>query len=176
MGLDKPSELAASARVARQLRLITASLYSAEADKKWEAVRALGELAARPDLLDDGRLRELLRRYFWSLNSESGAVPFGLPEAIGEALAQRPALQPEFLPLLCSLAYQGEMSQTGAILCGVIWALGRVGSAVAGCDPDAVTALRNLAANAPETQARQLARWALEQIEKGGQATCGQAG
>jgi len=151
--------------ISRLLRRLSGQLYSAAPEEKWRAVQALGALAARPDLLGDERASELLRRYFWSLNPESGAVPLGLPEAIGEMLAMRPGLQDEFLPLLCSLAHQEALAQTGPILRGVIWALGRVGPPVAECDPEAVRALRAMAGGHPEAETREAAARALGEIE-----------
>ena len=66
------------------------------------------------------RLQDLLRRLFWALNDESGAVPYGVPEAIGEILAVRPACQREFLPVLCSMLTHEEMIQTGPIERGIV--------------------------------------------------------
>ena len=83
---------------ARTLRYLSGRLYSEDADMKWRAVRALGALAADPALLSEEELTELLRRYLWSLNDESGAVPFGVPEAVGEILARRPSLQEASAP------------------------------------------------------------------------------
>ncbi|MBM3746568.1 MAG: hypothetical protein FJW34_12300 [Acidobacteria bacterium] len=153
----------AAAQPARVLRYLTGRLYADPAEK-WRAVRALGELAAAAGLLSDERLGELLRRYFWALNDESGAVPWGIPEAIGELLAVRPSFQRDFLPLLCSLAHQDEVFQTGPILEGVCWALGRVGPPVAACDPEAVAALRDAAAH-PDAGLREAAAAALARIE-----------
>lgn len=166
MDLDDYQELLRQAAIApaRVLRLISGRLYSADPEQKWRAVRALGALAAQPGLLSDQKLSELLRRYFWALNSESGAVPFGLPEAIGELLAARPALQADFLPLLCSLAHREETLQTGAILRGVLWALGRVGPPAAAADPALLEALRTMAREHPVDETRRMAQVALAQI------------
>ncbi len=135
--------LCAQARVrpAAVLRFLTGRLYSADQAEKWRAVRALGELAGDREITPDDKVRELLRRYFWALNDESGAVPYGIPEAIGEILARRRELQAEFLPLLCGLATDPAMLQTGPVERGVFWALGRVGPPVARCSGTAVQAL-----------------------------------
>jgi len=153
-----------AAQPARVLRYLTGRLYNADPEEKWRAVRALGQLAAAPGLLSDERLGELLRRYYWALNDESGAVPWGIPEAIGELLAARPAFQRDFLPLLCSLAHQEEVFQSGPILQGVFWALGRIGPPVSACDPEAVAALREAAAH-PDPGLREAAAAALARIE-----------
>jgi hypothetical protein len=146
---------------ARTLRYLSARLYSEDADVKWRAVRALGTLAADPALLADDKLAEQLRRYFWALNDESGAVPFGIPEAIGEILARRPSLQKLFLPLLCSMIQEEEVVQAGAIERGIIWAIGRVGVPAAHSAP----ALLRLRDAHPDPETRRVAAWALRSLE-----------
>jgi hypothetical protein len=152
---------------ARMLRHLSGRLYSADPDVKWRAVRALGALAADAALLTDERLAEQLRRYLWALNDESGAVPFGVAEAIGEILARRPSLQEAFLPLLCSMTAEEEVSQTGPIERGVIWAIGRVGASALICDPDVLPRIRSLAESHPDQETRQVASWALRRLEGG---------
>ena len=161
---DHPGLLRLSRRApARTLRYLNGRLYSADADTKWRAVRALGALAADPDLLSDEKLTEQLRRYMWSMNDESGAVPFGVPEAIGEILARRPSLQPAFLPLVCSMTHEEDVIQTGAIERGVLWAIGRIGGAALACDPDLLRILR-AAEEHPDPETRRVAAWALGRL------------
>ena len=145
----------------RVLRFLVGRLYGEE---KARAVRLLGELARDEELLPADQLVELMRRFFWALNDESGAVPFGIPEAIGELLAQRPQLQAEYLTMLCGLLTSEEMSQTGPIERGAVWALGRVGRPVAVRSPEGVEALQRLAADHPEPETRRAAEQALRQI------------
>lgn len=152
-------------RPGRVLRFLVRRLYSPAAPQKWRAVRALGVLAAAPGLLDPERTRDLLRRFFWSLNDESGAVPFGIPEAIGEILAVRPEFQPEYLPPLCCMVTDAEMIQTGPIEQGVLWALGRIGPPVADCSPQAVRGIGAAAGRHTEAETRRTAAWALARIQ-----------
>jgi hypothetical protein len=154
----------ARANTAKVLRYLSGRLYSSDEEEKWRAVRTLGMLAADPALLPDDRLAELLRRYFWSLNDESGAVPFGIPEAIGEILARRPDMQNGFLPMLCSLIKEEEVFQTGAIERGVIWALGRVGPAVSASSPETVLIVEEAARKHPDPETRKAAAWALSRF------------
>jgi hypothetical protein len=148
----------------RVLRHLIGRLYSAEEIEKWRAVRALGSLAGNREIVTGEKLRELLRRFFWALNDESGAVPYGVPEAIGEVLAVRPELQEEFLPNLCAMVTEEEMSQTGAIERGVFWALGRVGSPVARCSTEAAEIVVRAAQAHPDATVRETARWAAAQL------------
>lgn len=170
LAADDPSALfeLARQRPQRLLRYLSGRLYSRDEGDKWRAVRALGAVAGAPGLLDGQRCNELLRRFVWALNDESGAVPFGVPEAIGEILAARPELQPAFLPILCSLVTEPEMAQTGAIERGAIWALGRVGAPVAATAPEAVAALARLAESHPDPATRTEALRSLKSITAGG--------
>ena len=156
---------AARKRASKVLRFISGRLFSADADEKWRAVRALGAVVADPELVPDKTVNEMLRRFFWSLNDESGAVPYGIPEAIGEVLHRRKEFQKEFLPILASMMTSDEMSQTGPIERGVIWGLGRVGAPVAEVSPEAVEAIRTLSQKSPDKDARETASEALKRIE-----------
>lgn len=157
--LDTAAE--ASARV---LRFLSGRLCSAQESEKRKAVWGLGVVAADRQLVGPVRATEMLRRFFWALNDESGAVPFGLPEAIGEILAVREELQEPFLPMLCSLLTGEETSQTGAVERGVMWALGRVGAPVARCSKEAVEALAAAAKSHPDPQTREVAARSLKMI------------
>ncbi len=149
---------------ARVLRYLSGRLFSAKEEEKWRAVQALGMVVADEEIVSPQKATELLRRFFWTLNDESGAVPYGVPEAIGEILAVRPELQGEFLPILCSLATNEEMTQTGAIERGVLWALGRVGAPVACCSPEAVEALQKVAQMHPDHETREIAAQSLASL------------
>lgn len=140
-------------------------LYGAEVEK-FRAVRALGHLVRDPTLVPEDRVRELMRRFVWALSDESGAVPFGVPEAMGVIMVERREFQDPFLGVLCGMLTNEEMSQTGAIERGVIWALGQVGRPVAACAPDAVDAIARAAREHPEAETRAAAAEALERIRR----------
>jgi AraC family transcriptional regulator of adaptative response/methylated-DNA-[protein]-cysteine methyltransferase len=113
----------ARAQSGKVVRYLSGRLYSADEVEKWRAVRAFEHLAP---VLTEEKATELLRRFFWALNDESGAVPYGVPEAIGAILAVRPELQAQFLPILRSMVTEEDMLQTGPIEKGVLWALERI--------------------------------------------------
>ena len=153
-------------QVARVIRYLNGRLYSGDAGEKWQAVRALGALLRDRELVDDRRATDLLRRFVWALNDESGAVPYGMPEAIGEVLAVRPEFQQAFLPILCSLLTEDDMSQTGPVEQGALWAVGRVGRPVSEYSSEVVSAVRAAAEKHPDLETREVAVWALERIER----------
>ena len=142
---------------ARVLRYLSGRLYSDSEVEKWRAVRALGVVVADGQIVSSQQATELLRRFLWALNDESGTVPYGIAEAMGEILAIRPELQGDFLPVLCSLVTTEGMFQTGAIEHGVLWALGRVGQPVARCSPEAVEAVRVASMTHPDPETREIA-------------------
>ncbi len=155
---------AARDRVSRVVRFLSSRLYTPEEHVKRKTIRALGVVAADKSLLDHERTSDLLRRFVWALNDESGAVPYGMPEAIGEVLAARPEFQEAFLPILCSLLTEDDMSQTGPVERGAIWAVGRVGAPVAVYSQDVVEAVRRAAESHPEPDTSAVARKSLTAI------------
>ncbi len=155
---------AAKGGMGRTLRYLRGRLSSTDKALKSKAIRSLGIVVGADGLMQQERVRELLRNLFWAMNDESSAVPFGVPEGIGEILAVRPELQAEFLPMLCSLAYQEDFLQTGPIERGAYWALGRVGAPVAACSPEAVQAVAHAAEHHPDPETRKIASWALSKF------------
>lgn len=156
---------AARASPGQTLRYLVRRLCSVDEHEKWRAVRALGHLVSDRSLVSDDQVRELLRRFLWSLSDESGAVPWGIPEAMAEVLVARPEHQPAYLPILGSCLASDDMAQTGAIERGVLWALGRLGPATAEHAPHALEALRSAAAGHASEQTRRVAQNALLAVE-----------
>jgi len=156
----------AQAQPAKTLRYLVGRLYTAEEGSRQKVIQALGEVTREPGVFSEEKTRGLLRRFFWWLNDESGAVPFGIPEAIGVVLAARPELQQEFLPLICSMAHHPDLLQAGPIERGVFWALGHIGRPAALCSPEAVKAVAYAAQQHPDAQTRITADWALSRMEE----------
>ena len=155
----------AATRLWRVLRYLVGRLCSADESEKWRAVRALGFLAGDPARVPKGQLTKLLSRFVWAFNDESGAVPLGIAEGMAEVLAVRPELQKCYIPILGSCLTSDDMFQTGPIERGVLWGLGRLGTAVAHYAPDAVEAVRRAASDHPESETRRVAQEALRAIE-----------
>jgi len=154
----------ARARPGRVLRFITGRLYAADEEQKWRAVRAIGLLAREPGLLTEARVLDLLHRFLWALNDESGTVPFGVPEAMGEILAARPEHHLSILPILCGMLTEDETFQTGAIERGIYWALGRIGPGVLAHCPQVLHLVATAAREHPDPETRATAAAALGQL------------
>lgn len=149
---EDPTAILALARqrVGPVIRYLNGRLYSADEHEKWRAVRALGMVVGEPDLLSDAKVEDLLQRFLWALNDESGAVPFGVPEAIGEVLAVRPRFRGQVLPVLCGMLTEDDTYQTGPIERGIYWAVGRIGPEVTRYCPGVRAVVAHAAAHHPD--------------------------
>jgi hypothetical protein len=153
------------AQSTKTLRYLIGRLYTPEDESRQQITQALEVVVSDPEILGEGKIRDLLHRFLWWLNDESGAVPFGIPEAIGVVLRARPELQRDFLPLICSMTYDPELLQTGSIERGIFWALGHIGPPAAVCSPDAVRAVADAARQHPDSNTRATAAWALSRLQ-----------
>jgi rubredoxin len=94
---------------------------------KWKAVTALGHLSAQLFPKDPESVRKVIRQLIWNLNDESGGIGWGMPEALGEILAEVPALQREYLSLFTAyISEAGCFLENPHLQKGVIWGLGRI--------------------------------------------------
>lgn len=143
------------------IRYAQGRLYSADPDEKWRAVSILGALVREPGLLPDSKVEDLLQRYLWALNDESGNVPFGVPEAIGEIVSGRPIFSAQVLPVLCGMLTEEETFQTGAIERGIFWALRRIGPSVLRHCPGIRSVVADAAERHPDPDTRQVAETTL---------------
>jgi hypothetical protein len=145
------------------LTALVSTLSAGEPLAAWRAVTALGRAAAAVAGQDAEAGREIMRRLAWSLNEESGAVPWGAPQAMGEIMARSPELAPEFANLLLSYVSPCENQLDFApLLAGALWGVGRLARARPGllrarCAEAPAAALLEH----PEPAVRGHAAWAL---------------
>lgn len=59
---------------------------------RWRATEALGRVAAEKAKTNLEAVKDLITRMLWSMNDESGGLGWHAPEAIGEVLANVPAI------------------------------------------------------------------------------------
>jgi len=154
-------------------RFLTGRLYAADEHEKWRAVHMFGVLARQPALFTDGRLADLLARFLWALNDESGTVPFGVPEAIGEIVAARPEHGARVAPILCGMLTEDDTFQTGPVERGIYWALGRIGPVVLSHCPGVLAVVRASAREHPDLETRAAA--ALDRLDPAPSRTSGRA-
>lgn len=102
-------------------------LCSGRPDIRWKAVAALGHVADRLAHRHPESAREIMRRFLWQMNEESGGIGWGVPEAMGEAMARNPMLAKEFGNILVSwLCPGGNYLEHDPIRASVVWAIGRM--------------------------------------------------
>jgi hypothetical protein len=71
-----------------------------------------------------------MRRMIWNLNDESGGIGWGLPEAMGEALARHEGLAHEYVNILVSYIMEdGNFLEHEPLQRGVLWGLARLAQA-----------------------------------------------
>ena len=66
------------------------------------AATALGLTTARLAEREPEAARNIIRRFMWHMNEESGNIGWGIPEAFGESLAASPLLAKDFHRVLAS--------------------------------------------------------------------------
>lgn len=102
------------------LRTLTSLLFDRDELIVWRTIEAFRPAAARIAPSNRNSLKRQLRRFFWMMNDESGALCWHAPEAIAETLVGAPSLANEFGVLL--LSYLDEEPFEA----GVRWAITRL--------------------------------------------------
>jgi len=108
---------------AQTLRYIQMYLFEdINSPLRWEAIEALGYLAKEYGVKEELAYRNVIRRFLWAMNDESGNVPWSSPEAMGSIIANQPELFGEYTPMLITNALDNPMCHRG-----MLWAVGRIG-------------------------------------------------
>jgi hypothetical protein len=97
-------------------------LYHPDPLVKWRTVTAMGAVLEKlADTSLEGA-RVVMRRLMWSLNDESGAIGWGAPEVMGEAMARSEILANEYAAILGSYADPaGNFIEHVPLQRGVLW-------------------------------------------------------
>ncbi len=97
---------------------------------KWHAVSGFGILTKILSENDTEKIRIILRRCIWMLTEESGGIPWGIPEVIGEILANNERMASEFSNMLFSYVYNSEGPENylehTPLRTGVYWGIYRL--------------------------------------------------
>ncbi len=131
---------------------------------RWKAVAALGFVTDRLAREKPESAREIMRRFLWQMNEESGGIGWGVPEAMGEAMARNPMLAKEFGSILVSyLAQGGNYLEHDPIRAAVVWGIGRMAQTQLAIAAPAKADLV-LSLNSDNRVERAYAAWALVQM------------
>ena len=105
-------------------------LCSMDPQIRWRAVKAVGEVVKNIAKEDMESARVIMRRMIWNLNDESGSIGWGLPEAMGEAMARNRRIAGEYADILISyIRPDGNYLEHEKLQRGVIWGIGRLAHA-----------------------------------------------
>lgn len=144
-----------------------AALVSADQEIKWRAVEAMGEAVARLAAADPETAADVMRRFIWNLNEESGASAWGFPEAMAESMARDRYLAREFGHILASFINPEGLYLDNPILQkGVIWGMGRLAAIDRGPVLEAAPLVAGFL-HSDDPELRGLAAWALGLVDPG---------
>jgi hypothetical protein len=102
-------------------------LYHGDAQVRWYAIVAMGEVVSKLAAAEMESARVIMRRLMWNLNDESGGMGWGSPEAMGEIMARHDVLAREYASILTSyLNPDGNYLEHEGLQVGLLWAIGRV--------------------------------------------------
>lgn len=131
------------------------------------AAVGLGAVCARMAETSIERAREIVRRYMWHMNEESGNIGWGIPEAFAETLVASPALAQEFyrvfISYVISLNKDDNFCDHAILRRSCYWGIGRF----AGARPDLGEYARPWLLKGltdEDAQCRGLAAWAIGQL------------
>jgi hypothetical protein len=102
-------------------------LCSMDPQIRWRAIQAIGAVVPNIAREDMESARVIMRRMIWNLNDESGGIGWGMPEAMGEVMAQHEGLAREYVMILKSyIRTDGNYLEHEPLQRGVLWGLGRL--------------------------------------------------
>ncbi|WP_088227995.1 DVU0298 family protein [Desulfosporosinus sp. FKB] len=102
------------------LRQLMARIYVKDGLIFWRAVEALGVVTHALEQDEKNVAVEILRRYFWMLNDESGGTAWNSSEAIGSIITHCPVTCGKFNWMLSGLLEDDSLRD------GVLWGLGQM--------------------------------------------------
>lgn len=102
------------------IRNLMSRIYIKDGLIFWRAVEALGEAASKIEKKEPGYAAELVRRYFWSLNEESGGTAWNASEAIGSIIYHNPEECSHFNWMFSALLEDESLQE------GVLWGLSQL--------------------------------------------------
>jgi len=163
--LEAVAELATERR--RVLGGLIALTYDPDLQVVWRAIEAMGMSVDEVARSDKAYAKEHMRRLYWLITEEAGAVFWRAPECMAECCVRRPTLFKSHVPIAFHLVETLEEEDLEHFRPGTLWAIGRL-IAVAGEDLHAVLPLVVEALDRPDPQARGMAVWCLGEVGETG--------
>jgi hypothetical protein len=111
----------------RVISPLISCLFHGDEKVRWHAVSALGAITATLAENNLEAARTIVRRLMWSLNSESGGIGWGAPEALAEIMAIHGGMAEEYGHILVAyMRPDGCYLDLPALQRGLMWGLGRL--------------------------------------------------
>ena len=108
---------------ARALRYVQMNIWGDYRNQqRWNAVSALGALAAEFAESYDEIYRNVIRRAVWAMADESGNVPWAAPEMMTAVIKACPQQYKEFIKIMITNGLDSPMCHLG-----VLWSVGYLG-------------------------------------------------
>jgi len=92
----------------KTINALFAFLCSPDKKIKKNATIAMGEVVSKIAETDMDYARDIMRRFLWSLNEESGWIGWGSAEAMAEIMARNKELAQEYYKFLISYISEGD--------------------------------------------------------------------
>jgi hypothetical protein len=159
--LEDVTQLATERR--RVLGSLIALTYDPDPQVVWRAVEAMGMAVDEVAKSDKAYVKEHMRRLYWLITEEAGAVFWRAPECMAECCVRRPSLFKSHVPIAFHLLETLEEEDLEHVRPGAIWAIGRLVE-VAREDLHTVLPLVIEALDRPDPQARGMAVWCLGEV------------
>jgi len=156
--LEGVGELAMQTR--RVLGSLVALTFEPEPRMGWRAIEAMGISVERMAPRYPAYVREHVRRLYWLITEESGAVFWRAPECLAECCAREPDLLQNHIPIAFHLIETLEEEDLEHFRPGALWAIARLAD-LARPDLPGVLPLVLDALNRADPQARGMAVWCL---------------
>jgi hypothetical protein len=147
----------------RALGSLVALTFDADLQIVWRAIEAMGLAVKEVAKTNKRYAKEHMRRLYWLITEEAGAVFWRAPECMAECCVQLPNLFKSHIPIAFHLLETLEEEDLEHFRPGTIWAIGRMVD-LAREDLPTVLPLVVEALERPDPQARGMAVWCLGQV------------
>ncbi len=164
--LEAVAELATSRK--QVLGSLIALTFDPDLQVVWRAIEAMGLVVAELESSEKAYLKEHMRRLYWLITEESGAVFWRAPECMAECSYRAPRLFESHIPIAFHLLETLEEEDLEHFRPGALWAIGRLHTLARDHLP-ALLPLVEEALDRKDPQSRGLAVWCLGEVgEVGG--------
>lgn len=163
--LEGVAELATSKK--RVLGTLIALTFDSDLQVVWRAIEAMGLAVEKLAPSHKHYVKEHMRRLYWLITEEAGAVFWRAPECMAECCARLPNLFKSHIPIAFHLLETLEPEDLEHFRPGTLWAIARLIDVAGEDDLPTVLPLVKEALDRPDSQARGMAVYCLGEVGEG---------